>query len=246
MNSVLSKHIKKYITGFIRFLFPNYCQNCHKLLSSHDKNCFCDECWNSIKLIKENFCIKCGKPVITANGICNTCKKNKFYYKQIRVVGIYEKILKNAIHLYKYFFRWKISKDFSDLNEKNIDRKYITNNDYIIPVPVTHKDLMKKGFYHTFLVTKMISQKYNLPVIKNLIVKTRQTLPQSSLKRKERLTNLKDAFRINKKYQNKISNKKLLLFDDVYTTGSTVQEISKELSQYKVKNINVLAIARGK
>ena len=240
------KHLKTFIIKLIHFLFPNYCQSCDKLLSQHDKNCFCNKCWDSIKLIKEDFCIKCGKPVITAKGICNTCKKNRFYYKQIRVVGIYEEILKNAIHLYKYFFRWKIAKDFTELIEKNIDKKYITNNDYIIPVPVTYKDLMKKGFYHTFLVTKMISRKYHLPVIRNLVVKIKQTRPQAGLKRKDRLTNLENAFRINKKYKNKILNKKILLFDDVYTTGSTIQEISKELSHCKVKNINVLAIARGR
>ncbi len=236
-----------YIAGsIIRFLFPNYCNNCGTILSPDDKNCFCLECWESIKKIKDNFCNKCGKPVITPDGICSGCINKKFYYNRIRVAGIYEKVIKDAIHLYKYSFRWKISNDFIDLIENTIGNEYIQNNDYIVTVPVTYKELIIKGFNHTYLICKMISQKYNIPVIKNIIVKTRETLPQSGLKRRERLINLKNAFRINKKYYQKIAGKKLLLFDDVYTTGSTVQEISKVLSKCRVKNINVLTIARGR
>jgi len=119
-------------------------------------------------------------------------------------------------------------------------------HDFIVPVPVTYKDMVKKGFYHTYLIAKILSHRYHVPVIKDLVVKVKQTRPQSVLKRKERLINLKNAFKVKKKYEKMILNKKLLIFDDVYTTGSTIQEISKELSRHKVRSINVLTLARGR
>ena len=73
-------------------------------------------------------------------------------------MGIYEKVLKDAIHLYKYSFRWKISDDFMALIKDNIDPEYIKSNDYIITVPVRPNELIKKGFNHTYLILKKIAQ----------------------------------------------------------------------------------------
>ena len=170
MSTIPVNYFKKNFINIIRFLFPNYCKNCDKLLDEEDKNCYCLKCGEEIKVIKKDYCIKCGRPVITANGICRYCKNTKFYYKQIRVVGIYEKILKDAIHLYKYSFRWKISRDFMNLIKNNIPKNYINNNDFLIFTPVTYDELIKKGFHHTKKMSEMISKEYNIPMIKNLII----------------------------------------------------------------------------
>lgn len=236
----------KYINKFINFIFPNYCNNCNKLLTENDPQCFCNKCWNTITLIKDDFCIKCGKPIITSDGICSNCKNKTFYYHQIRAAGVYEDILKDAIHLYKYSFRWKLVSDFINLIDKSINSDFIMDNQYIAPVPVTGIELKRKGFHHIFSLTKYLSKKYNIPVIKNLIKKIKNTKPQSQLKKEERLTNLKDCFIVNKKYNAQIYNKTILLCDDVYTTGSTVQEISKELRKHSIKKVNILTIARGR
>jgi len=238
------KRINSILNFLIHFLFPNFCQNCGKMLKTTDKHCFCTTCWNKIQLIDKYFCKKCGKLVITSSNICYECKKRKIYYNNIRAVGVYKEILKTSIQLYKYHYRWKIGYDFLDLIQKTIPDGYIKNNDIIIPVPVTYKEIKEKGFHHTYFIVKLLSKKYSIPSIKNLVIKTRHTMQQSKLSKKERLQNLTNAFALNKKYKDFIKNKKVLLFDDVYTTGSTVQEISKVIKTCGAKEINILTIGR--
>lgn len=228
----------------INFFYPNYCANCGKLLKEQAPNCFCSECWQKIKIIKGETCRKCGKPVITSDGICNECRKiKKFYYDKIKVIGIYEDILKEAIHLYKYNGRWKLGFDFLNLIVDYIDSQYIIQNDIIIPVPLTKEKLYKRGFSQTLLIAKEIGKYYNLPVYSNILIKYKETPAQSTLPREKRLKNLEGSFKVAQK--EKIQNKNILLFDDVYTTGATVRECSKILKENGAKGINVLTIARG-
>lgn len=228
----------------INFLYPNYCANCGKLLNEQDPNCFCVECWKKINIIKGETCKKCGKSVITPEGICNECRKiKKFYYDKIKVIGIYEDILKQAIHLYKYKGRWKLGVDFFNLIVDYVEPQYIIHNDIIIPVPLSKEKLYKRGFSQTLHISKEIGRYYNLPVYSNILLKYKDTPPQSTLSREKRLKNLEHSFKV--KHKEKIYNKNILLFDDVYTTGATVRECSKVLKENGAKRINVLTIARG-
>jgi len=229
----------------LNFLYPNYCQNCDKLLKNYDPHCFCSECWSEIKIIKTPTCKKCGKPIITSSGICNDCKNSKFYYNEIKVLGLYEGILKDAIHLYKFNGRFKISYDFASLIFNNIEKEYFLDCDLIIPVPLTKNRLLERGFSQTYLVSKYLGKFYNLPVYKNVLLKIKDTIPQSLLTREERLKSLINCFAINKNLKNIILNKKILLFDDIFTTGSTVNECSKVLKENGASYIKVFTIARG-
>lgn len=229
----------------IQFLYPNYCANCGILLSNDASNCFCNNCWNQIKIIKTQTCKKCGKPVITEKGICQDCKKEKFYYEKIKVIGLYEDILKKAIHLYKYNERFKLSKDFANLIIQNTDREFFLENDIIIPVPISKKRLLQRGFSQTYLIAKYLGKHYNIPVLNNILIKKFDTPPQSTLSREKRLVNLQNSFAINENLKEKIFKKRILLFDDVFTTGTTVNECSRVLKFYNADKINVLTIARG-
>lgn len=237
--------MKKWIIKIIETLFPNYCQECNKRLLNTDFHCFCKLCWDKIEIIKNTHCRKCGKPVITSKGICHNCLNKRYYYKEIRVSGLYDYTLKKAIHLYKYTHRWKIVHDFIYLIKKTIESEYIDKHDYIVPVPITKKAYKERGFHHTFLLSKKISKRYDVEYIKDLIIKHKETSPQSQLKREARLINLMDSFKVNNKYINLIKDKSILICDDVYTTGSTVQEIAKTLHPF-VKEVNILTIARGR
>lgn len=238
--------IVNFIKKIIYWILPNYCQYCYHKLKITDKNCFCQKCWDRIKLISKYYCKKCYKPVITAKGICNECRNRKIYYNNIKAIGVYEEILKQAIILYKFSYRWKIGYDFSELIQQNINAKFITDNDFLVPVPLTKTKLLERGFHHTFFIIKALSKIYNIPVIKDLLIKKQDTPPQSLLSRQKRLVNLHDKFKINSKYLNLINKKKILLFDDVYTTGATIQECSKTLKNHNVKEINTLILARGR
>ena len=100
----------------------------------------------------------------------------------------------------------------------------------------------KRGYNQAELIAKSIAKKYEILHQEDVIVKIKNTKTQSTLKKGERKDNIKDAYIINEK--NKIKGKKIILFDDIYTTGSTVNEISKKLKESGANEILVIVIAK--
>ena len=116
--------------------------------------------------------------------------------------------------------------------------------DIIIVVPISKQRKRERGYNQTYLIGKEISKIINTPISKRVIRKIKNTVPQSSLNKKEREQNAKGVYRVNN--IRKIANKKVLILDDIYTTGNTVNECAKVLIQKGIKreNIGVLTIAK--
>ncbi|MDD5067218.1 MAG: ComF family protein [bacterium] len=235
----------KWLDTFIHFILPNYCHICDKKLSHGDTNCFCSSCWEKLELTGKDFCRKCGKRIITPDGVCRECSNKRFDYQEIRSVGVYEGTFREAIHLYKFSSRWKMAHDFTRLILKRIEDDFLRGNDVLIPVPLARDRLMERGFHQTFFITRLLSQELGIPVLKKALIKVRNTQAQSGLKKEERLVNLKEAFRTTARSLPLIRGKRILLFDDVYTTGATVQECSRTLKEAGAGRINVLILGRG-
>ena len=118
----------------------------------------------------------------------------------------------------------------------------IKQYDIIIPVPLHKKRRKKRGYNQSELIAKELSKKLNIQLHRNILYKCINNPPQSSLNQEERKHNIKNAYILkNKKL---INNKNILVFDDIYTTGNTVNECSKLLKSAKVNNIGVLTIAK--
>jgi len=113
--------------------------------------------------------------------------------------------------------------------------------DGIVPVPLSRNSLRERGFNQSLLMARVISKKLNITLYMDALLKTRDTLPQVGLNAKERRKNLKGAF----KASGKINNQRLLLIDDVMTTGATVRECSKILIKAGAKEVVVITLARA-
>lgn len=205
------------------FIFPPSCLICGKL----GKNIWCKDC----------------KKEIYEKALFKIESKENYYEKHLYIFLYKDKIRKlildykfnNKSYLYKIFSRIIIK------NEKiyRILKKY----DIIIPVPIHKKRKAQRGYNQSQLITKEISNCIeNLKYENNILVKIKHTMPQSILTKKQRKQNVKNVYKIINK--EKINNKKIILFDDIYTTGSTVKEISKILKQNGAKEILVLTIAK--
>lgn len=128
---------------------------------------------------------------------------------------------------------------------KNIDESF-WDIDYLIPVPLHYTRIKKRGYNQSEEIAKEISKKRGLPVLKNLLLRTRETTPQSTLQKEARLLNIKNAFGINK-FSNyrKLAGKKFVVVDDVFTTGSTINECAKVLHALEPSSIKAVTVARG-
>lgn len=127
------------------------------------------------------------------------------------------------------------------LNNKNAFQ-IINGYDIIIPVPISKKRLKERGYNQSELIAKQISQNMQIKIETKCLYKNKNITAQSSLNKEEREENIKDAYIIKNK--EKILNKKVLLFDDIYTTGSTANECCEILKQAKPNKIGVMTIAK--
>ena len=122
--------------------------------------------------------------------------------------------------------------------------QYIQKYDYIIPVPLHKYRYRERGYNQAYLILKELSKlEKNIIIKNNIIKKTENIKPQSTLNKAERKDNIRGVYEIINK-ENKIEDRKILIFDDVFTTGSTTNECSRVLKEHKVKKVGVLTIAK--
>ena len=213
-------------------------------------------CPNCLNWIYPPICGICGK--LSTDFLCNKCKvllkkeavfeienyeKHKRYFEEHLYVFIYEGIVRKAILNYKFNEKAYLYKTFVNflLNNEKIVGK-LKSYDIIIPVPISKKRKMQRGYNQSELIAKEISKVIKLKLINNCLYKIKDNIPQSTLSREERQDNVIEVYGIkNKKI---LQNKKVILVDDIYTTGSTVNECSRILKQSGAKKVGIFTLAK--
>lgn len=157
-----------------------------------------------------------------------------------RELGVYEGNLLKAIHLFKYGGKINIARLLGRmLASYPLD---FSIYDLLIPVPLHIKRLKERGFNQAVLLSKEIKRAHSIPIEMFGLKRIRATRPQVLLKEKERMLNVKGAFAV--KNPANIKGRKVLLIDDVFTTGATVNECAKVLKKAGAERIDVLTLAR--
>lgn len=200
------------------------------------------------KLDKNYICDECNKLLEKVDNIDQYDNENIFYDKHMYLFK-YEGTIRQKIIDYKFNEKSYLYKMFEKiiLNDKKVC-DFIKCYDIIIPVPIHYKRKMERGYNQTELIVEEICKDINkvsdksLKVNKKLVIKNKNTVRQSSLNREQRNENIKDAYSLN--VNENIKNKKILIFDDIYTTGSTVNECAKVIKKLEPKEISVLTIAK--
>lgn len=211
------------------------CTNCEKRLKKYKKFNIID----NQKLIKDKYNIN----LENFRQKFYFYNNNKYYWEKLLYCFDYKGIIRKCIIKYKFNNKPYISNFFVNqiLNNKKAS-EILKLYDIIIPVPMDKNKKLKRGYNQTELITRIISKKTGILENTNIVFKPRQIKTQSMLDKKSRKLNIKDAYLVNNTIN--IKNKKVILFDDIYTTGATVNEISKKLKEAGVKEILVLVIAK--
>jgi competence protein ComFC len=158
-------------------------------------------------------------------------------FSQVIFYGLYDGVLAEAIHQLKFYGLRRLSKPLGKL----LSTLEFPLADGIVPVPLAPKGLRERGFNQSLLIARVLSKHWGIPVFMDILFKKKDTLPQLGLSKKERLANLKKAFEV----KGNIKNLRLLLLDDVMTTGATVTECSKALMNAGAQEVIVLTLARA-
>ena len=234
----MKKKIINLWNQFKDFLFPRTCFCCNSRI---ENGIICNLCESNLVRIQQ-ICMKCGAD--NQEYDCRFCKKNDFTFNKARSVFHFEKNLQILIHNLKYDEMTKVAKFLGKYASDYLQKyKPFSKIDIIAPVPLHKVRKRDRGFNQAELLTREISHQMNWLHTPNLILRNRFTQTQTKLGRKDRHKNVYGAFILNSKYD--VRNKNILIVDDVFTTGATVNSISTILKDNEARNVFVLTIARA-
>ena len=215
------------------------CIVCNREIHRDSKYCMCDKCRESLPAVK-NPCAKCGGD-IPSGVACLNCKSKPPIFEKTVVAYNYIPPISPLIYRLKY----ENAKYLAPyLGEMLVDT-FLENNfdiDYIVPVPI-HPNRRKERGYNQVELLLPAFDNLNIPYKLSVVERTIDTPHQTDLPRKERLHNLENAFKVIDKSQ--VKGKSILIIDDVYTTGSTLNELASVLYSAKAKTVYCLVIAHG-
>ena len=237
----------------VDWLYPPRCRACSESLQGRDREYFCFTCWPQIQLVRHPFCTICGRPFPDSSGddhVCGVCLARNPQYARAHSWACYpreeatEHPLRQVIQKFKYGRRVALGKPLGRLMARGCEEFLLTcKAEMIIPVPLHPRRLRWRGFNQSVLLARQIGRAYNLPLDCFALYRKMDTPPQTQLPEQERSKNVRGAFALSGKTA--VKGKCLLLVDDVYTSGATVNECSRVLKQGGAREVFVLTLARA-
>lgn len=216
------------------FVYPPHCLVCGNHLSKNQKD-VCEKCWNSLGMIPHPFCPNCKSFFSDEKNRCLFCStdSNLLY---VRSLGIFDDFYRELIHKFKYKGKVSLGKRLSKkLGEEIRKDKRFSSFDFLIPVPLHPARKRERGYNQSEVMGEVISKDLNISFLKNGLKRIKNTKDQTKLNDEQRRKNVKDAFKISD--SEIIKDKKIILVDDVITTGATLFECAKVLKNNGAKKI---------
>lgn len=206
--------------NILDIIYPKTCGMCEEISKSY----LCSKCKHKLERILK---LKTDE----YKGMYFSSHTYLFKYEE----GIRDKLLKYKFRDYSYLYKF-----FSEIIINNCNLK--NNYDIILPVPIHKKRKQQRGYNQSDLIAKEVAKNVNIEYSNKVIIKIVNTVPQSTLNQTQRAKNVLGIYKVTNSQM--IYKKRILLIDDIFTTGSTVNECSKVLKQNGVKSVDVLTIAK--
>jgi ComF family protein len=227
-------------------IFPPLCLSCAEIMHPFNGQIFCRACEEQIHFITGSICHICGTtfPDSPAEShLCGECLEKKPHFTSARAIFSYKDIILNAIHKFKY------KRDLSSggilasfMAEFSFPDVDFADYSLIMPVPLHIKRLRERGFNQALILARAIGEKRKIAVDFSILKRHKFSLTQTGSNKKERKHNIGGAFEVSDR--KKIAGKNIILVDDVYTTGATVNECAKTLIKEGAQRVSVLTLAR--
>jgi ComF family protein len=223
----------------------------YKLLTSF----CCSDCVKAFATIPSPICTCCGAPFISRqdqNHLCGECLARPKKFRMARAAMVFDQQLMAVIHRFKYAAKTQLARPLGGLMLSRFMRQWEGEKvDLILPVPLHPQKFRKRGFNQSYLLIRswkavadaMTITLPDIPVHTNVLIRIQATVPQTGLGRRQRLKNVKGVFSL--RCPEKVYGKNVLVVDDVYTTGATVNECARTLLKFGAERVDVLTLARA-
>jgi ComF family protein len=237
----------KIILWILHLLFPKECVHCGRLLDYRNREYLCSVCRELITPICPPLCDQCGRPLpgeIEYQFNCSDCRENPPRFRRARSAFLLTGPGKSLVLKYKYSSNPYLSAPAINRLIKTGREEYCWSDyDLIVPVPLHPRKARERGFNQSGVLSGGLNRRTGIKLSRKTLVRTRYTKTQTRLSRQERQNNVKGAFRVSNRAD--LSGKSILLVDDVFTTGATVNECARMLIKAGVVEIDVLTLARA-
>ncbi|MEN8134823.1 MAG: ComF family protein [Thermodesulfobacteriota bacterium] len=236
---------QEIISSVTELLFPASCLACGQPPEQFGKIMLCRSCLAEVRLIDRPLCKCCGRPFHEATGdehLCGLCLKDHYHFDMARALVQYRPPITTIISRFKYHGQTTSLKSFQAIQQQLPGLTDLNQPDLIIPIPLHLKRLRQRGFNQALLLARALYPNHQQLIDFRVLERHRFTEPQTGLSGKIRRKNLKNAFRV--KDEEVVKGKRVLLVDDVFTTGTTVNECAKVLKKAGSQEVQVLTIAR--
>ena len=231
---------------FADLLFPPRCLICRKVLPfRHGPRQICEACLTLFDFVSAPFCPRCGLPYDDPgqdNHTCGECYRQRRYFGSARSVFRYQGFLPKLLVDFKFRERTELARFFGHHIRESFPLGGV-EYDLVVPVPLHPRRLRWRGFNQSLLLARQVAAPLGIPLGTRLLLRVRDTRPQLGLSGRQRAHNVRGAFRA---VPSPIwRGARVLLVDDVFTTGSTVRECSKVIRRAGVARVDVLTVARA-
>lgn len=243
----LKRMLKIFVQTGVEILYPSTCAICGQVpdRTNDEKVYACEKCIKKLLYIESPRCLKCGKPVDNdETEICYDCSRTKHLYSQGVGVWAYTNEIKQSIYRFKYHNK----REYGEFYGQEIKKQYGSiiqgwGADVLVPVPLHKSKLRKRGYNQAEIIAVSLGEKMGIPVAPDVLCRKKKTSAQKELNDKERLKNLENAFIIT---DNDVKYNKVILVDDIYTTGTTIDACARVLMEAGVKEVYYVSLCIGK
>ena len=221
----------------LSILFPKFCEGCNKFGEK-----ICKTCADKISILEHQECLMCSHP----NTDGYTHKICKISYAPVQTFSMfkYSWIIKSLVRKGKYRGNFKSYLTIIELFNQKSNYLNALENCILVPIPISKKRLQKRGYNQCEKICNYLEIFIPHSKTINLLKRVKETKSQYSLKREDRMVNIKNAFVIDNKFANQVENKRVVIIDDISTTGSTLREACKIINQANPKEIYCLTLSK--
>ncbi len=211
---------------------PGSCAGCQRM-DRQPQSSWCSRCWNQIPWVVSPLCPRCGRPFRDSpdspDHLCGECIESSYHFDSARSAVAHEGIVRTRIHQFKFDAQLGWVPSLVELLEIAHTGLGLPAPELVLPVPLHTKRLKQRGFNQSGLLAGELARKLRVPVSFDTIVRKNRTQPQTRLNRSERLKNVKGVFELAG--AQRVRGRRILLVDDVFTTGTTLSECARTLKK---------------
>lgn len=236
--------IPRLASGILDALLPPLCLSCRVPVDRH--GALCADCWKQVDFLGPPHCACCGLPFsfeMPEGSLCAACIASPPPYRRMRAATRYSAISRRLILGYKHGDQLHMTPALAGWLER-VGAELLDDADLIVPVPLHRWRLLGRRYNQAALLALALGQRRGIPVATDVLIRRRRTRSQGGLRRRQRLTNLAGAIAVTELQRAQLAGQRVLLIDDVVTTGATVEACARALLAAGAAQVAVLALAR--